>query len=145
MQLLTTLLSALVLAASTTASPAPATKREELIVVTPHIEIPTKGTVWITGSTELVKWDTSDIPPSGQNNTGTILLGYFDGTGSENLDFSKSPMFTVEGVDANIHTLILVTDNPLAHGFPLTAGNQTITVPFVPPRNTYIIARKSFM
>lgn len=33
--------------------------------------------------------------------------------------------------------------NPLAYGFPLTAGVQSVIVPDVPARNSYIVVRKS--
>jgi hypothetical protein len=33
-------------------------------------------------------------------------------------------------------------ENPLADGFLLTAGKQSITVPKVPKKNTYIVAGK---
>ena len=91
MQLLTTLLSALALAASTTAEPIPVAKRSELIVVSPPITSPRAGDMWPVGSSQIVTWDTSSIPQSGKNNTGTIVLGYNDGTGSENLDIGKPP------------------------------------------------------
>jgi hypothetical protein len=90
MQLLTTLLSVLALAASTTASPI-AAKRNELIVVSPSITSPHKGDTWSVGSVQVVTWDTFSIPPEGQHNTGTILLGFSDGTGSEHLDVGEPP------------------------------------------------------
>ncbi|KAI9458388.1 hypothetical protein BJY52DRAFT_1097319, partial [Lactarius psammicola] len=64
-----------------------------------------------------VVWDTDNIPPSGKNNIGTILLGYFDHDDSEHLDLR----------------------HPLATGFLLTAGDQSVTVPNVPLRDTYVI------
>lgn len=118
MQFLTTLLSALVLAVSTTATHIHTAKRSELIVVSPTITSPTAGVIWPVGSTQLVTWDTSDIPPSGQSNTGTILLGYYDNeSSSENLNYT----------------------NPLAYGFLLTAGCQSIVIPSVIYRDTYFI------
>ncbi|KAI9465066.1 hypothetical protein BJY52DRAFT_762522 [Lactarius psammicola] len=117
MQFFTALLSALALAVSTTATPVHLAERTELIVVSPHITSPTEGSIWPINSKQLVVWDTDNIPPSGENNTGTILLGYLDQDDSEHLDFR----------------------HPLATGFLLTAGNQNITVPKVPPKDTYII------
>ncbi|KAI0248623.1 hypothetical protein BJV78DRAFT_778497 [Lactifluus subvellereus] len=117
MQFLTTLLSALALAASTTASPISDPKRSELVVVSPTITSPHAGDSWPVGSNQNVTWDTSNIPPDGKNNTGTIVLGYDDGSGSENLDF----------------------ENPLATGFLLMAGSQQVKVPYVQYRSTYFV------
>ncbi|KAI9508336.1 hypothetical protein F5148DRAFT_1197422 [Russula earlei] len=114
MQLFTALLSVLALASSTTASPV---ERSDLIVVTPAITSPTKGSTWKIASNQFVKWDTSRIPPSASNQTGTILLGFYNGTRSENLD----------------------VDHPLAQGFKLTTGSQVVTVPNVPHRTTYFV------
>ncbi|KAH9045008.1 hypothetical protein EDB84DRAFT_1265972 [Lactarius hengduanensis] len=119
MQFFTALLSALVLAVSTTATPVHVAERGELIVVSPPITSPAKGAKWPTLSQQLVTWDTSNIPSSGRSNTGKILIGYFeDNDSSENLDW----------------------EHPLAEGFLLTAGSQSITVPNVPPKDTYFIA-----
>ena len=53
----------------------------------PHITAPNAADVWTVGSTQFVTWDTSDIPPSAMDSTGTLLLGYFDGgTHNEHLD-----------------------------------------------------------
>jgi len=121
MQFFTALLSALVLAVSTNATPVHVAERTdltELIVVVPQITSPVQGDIWRVNSTQTVTWNTSNIPESGKNNTGHILLGYVDGNStSENLDF--------------IH--------PLAAGFLLTAGCQNVTVPDVLPRTTYMI------
>ncbi|KAH9060459.1 hypothetical protein EDB87DRAFT_1562079 [Lactarius vividus] len=117
MQFFTALFSALVLAVSTTATPVHVAKRSELIVVSPTITSPTEGARWPILSQQVVTWDTSDIPPSGQNNTGRILLGYLeDGDDSEHLNWE------------------------LASGFLLTAGCQNVTVPLVRPRDTYVLA-----
>jgi len=126
MQFLTTFLSALALAASTTtaspiAAPAPdpaaITARSEFIVFSPQITSPSQGVTWPVGSQQTVQWDTSAIPLEGRNNTGFILLGFNNGTESENL----------------------LVDQPLAHGFLLTAGSQIITIPKVPHRTTYFV------
>lgn len=117
MQFFTALLSALVLAVSTTATPVHVAERGELIVVSPTITSPDERAIWPTLSQQLVTWDTSKIPPSGRNNTGRILLGYLeDNDSSEHLNWE------------------------LASGFLLTVGCQNITVPDVPPKNTYVIA-----
>ena len=90
MQLFTALLSALALISSVTASPAAAViRRSEDIVFTPQITEPTNGTIWVAGTTQEVMWDTSRIPKSGENYTGTIMLGFDNGTGSENLNYSR--------------------------------------------------------
>jgi hypothetical protein len=98
MQFLTTLLSALALAASTTtaspiAAPAPDSAaiaaRSELIVFSPHITSPSPGVTWPVGSQQTVQWDTSAIPVEGRNYTGFILLGFNNGTESENLLVGK--------------------------------------------------------
>lgn len=53
----------------------------------PPITAPRAGDVWTVGSTQLVTWNTDEIPPSAASNVGTLLLGYFDGdTPGENLD-----------------------------------------------------------
>ncbi|KAH8989051.1 hypothetical protein EDB92DRAFT_892011 [Lactarius akahatsu] len=119
MQFFTALLSALVLAVSTTATPIHVAERSELIVYSPTITSPTEGAIWPILSQQVVKWSTSGIPRDAQNNTGSILLGYLeDGDDSEHLDY----------------------EHPLAEGFFLTAGSQIITVPNVPLKDTYIIA-----
>jgi len=116
MQFFTLLLSALALAASTTASPIDIAKRNADIVVTPTVFSPRKGSVWTVGSKQVVQWQTSRIP-EGLNNTGEILLGYNNGTPSENLD----------------------VDHPLAQNFKLAAGRQTITIPNVPHGSQYFV------
>ena len=55
----------------------------------PPITAPRAGDVWTVGSTQKVTWDTSKIPPSAENNTGILLLGYYDESESENLDMGK--------------------------------------------------------
>ncbi|KAF8469389.1 hypothetical protein DFH94DRAFT_221890 [Russula ochroleuca] len=119
MQLFTALLSALALISSTTALPAPAVpvRRSEDIVVSPSIFEPAAGASWQISTTQYVKWQTSNIPQSARNYTGSIVLGFDDGTGSENLDY----------------------ENPLAHGFLLTSGGHPVTVPNVSPNNTYFV------
>ena len=44
----------------------------------PPITAPQARDVWTVRSTQLVSWNTDEIPPSAANNTGTLLLGYFD-------------------------------------------------------------------
>jgi hypothetical protein len=70
----------------------PLVARAGRIVWNPPITSPGAGDVWTVGSTQLVTWDTNEVPPYAVNNTGTLLLGYFDGDSpSENLDTSQSP------------------------------------------------------
>jgi len=53
----------------------------------PPVTAPKAGDVWTVRSTQLVSWNTDEIPPSAANNTGTLLLGYFDvNNEGENLD-----------------------------------------------------------
>ena len=65
----------------------PLVARGHQVVWNPPITAPEAGDVWTVGSTQLVTWDTDEIPPSAIDNTGTLLLGYFDPDGEgENLD-----------------------------------------------------------
>ena len=91
MKFFTAIVSVLALAVSTT-SATPIDARAELIVVTPHITSPADGDVWTVGSEQLVQWDTSAIPDEAKSQTGSIVLGFDDGTGSENLDYGKLPL-----------------------------------------------------
>ena len=57
----------------------------------PPVTAPKAGDVWTVRSTQLVTWNTNEIPPSAANNTGTLLLGYFGGyKEGENLDVGQS-------------------------------------------------------
>jgi hypothetical protein len=91
MQFFTTLLSALALAASTTTAN-PIAARSETIVVTPHITQPVAGVNWPSFSKQIVKWATDAIPPEAYNYTGEILLGFDNGTDSENLSRKPLPL-----------------------------------------------------
>jgi len=64
--------------------------------------------------------ETDDLPPDSQitNPDGVVILG-FQTDDSLNLDI----------------------DHPLAQNFKIRAGNVTVIVPDVPPRNNYIIVR----
>ncbi|KAH9977584.1 hypothetical protein BJV74DRAFT_901563 [Russula compacta] len=85
------------------------------IVIDPHITSPDAATVWTPGNDELVTWDTSTVPPTGDYN-GTLLLGY-QTDNSENLDL----------------------EHPLAVGFSLRDGSVRVTCPVVSPANNYIV------
>jgi len=138
MQFFTTLLSALVLAVSTTATPVRIAERAKLIVYGPPITSPQGGDTWFVGSKQVVSWDTTNMPPAAANYTGTIYLGYHeDGSISEHLDISE--LFECFGCHRT-HTRV---ENPLATGFLLSTGYQSVTVPYVVPRDRYIVARKS--
>jgi hypothetical protein len=50
---------------------------------------PQAGDVWTVGAPQNVTWDTSKIPPSAEDGTGTLLLGYYDDSGGENLDIGE--------------------------------------------------------
>merc|ERR1711977_214914 len=79
------------------------------IVISPEITSPTAETVWKAGSTVTVTWSTELLEeyPEAQNYTGTIYLGFTeDGSLNQNLD----------------------VDNPLADGFPLSAGTVSATL-----------------
>lgn len=92
MQLFATLLTALALVSSVTALPvavSDASRRSEDIVFSPTIKTPSQGTVWKIGSKQVVTWDASKVPQGAEGNTGTIMLGYNDNTGSENLDYGE--------------------------------------------------------
>ena len=93
MQLFTALLTALALVSSVTALPvavtSDASRRSDDIVFSPTIKTPSQGTVWKIGSKQVVTWDASNIPQGAEGNTGTIMLGYNDNTGSENLDYGE--------------------------------------------------------
>jgi hypothetical protein len=151
MQLIYTLFSALALAASTTASPATAAKREALIAIEPLIILPRADTVWRTAARETVKWDVSSIPSEARDYTISILLGYFSRDGTEHLNIGKLLRAPTchpcsQWRELTPHTLTLViTEHPLAQGIHVMDGKHTITVPPVPSKHSYFICRKSLM
>jgi len=112
------ILSALALAVSTTTA-TPIDARAALIVVAPPVTAPKAGDVWNVGDEQLVQWDTSKIPDEAKSYTGTIVLGYYEGDDDtdEHLDY----------------------ENPLAQGFLLTAGSQSVTVPNKPYGPSYFV------
>ena len=83
MQVLTMLLSAITLAASTTTTAAHIAARSEHGVVSPRITSPKKDDIWIINYRQLVAWDTSKIPPSAVNDTDSVVLSYDDARGSD--------------------------------------------------------------
>ncbi|KIK57146.1 hypothetical protein GYMLUDRAFT_46378 [Collybiopsis luxurians FD-317 M1] len=88
-------------------------------VVDPPITSPTASTVWHSGETVTVTWDTSNINASTLTNpNGEVVLGWMaNPTDSEHL----------------------MLNPPLAQNFPLIAGNVTFTVPSVVTRTNYIV------
>jgi hypothetical protein len=80
MQFFTVILSALALAVSTTtATPLDARATYNLNIIEPK-----EGDTWVSSATYLVKWDTSDMPPTPKfaSNTGSIFLALFQDPGS---------------------------------------------------------------
>jgi len=72
------------------ASASPLVARAAQGAWTPPVTAPKARDVWTVGSTQLVSWNTDEIPPSAANNTGTLLLGYFEGyKQGENLDIGQ--------------------------------------------------------
>ncbi|TFY81138.1 hypothetical protein EWM64_g2875 [Hericium alpestre] len=98
-------------------SPAGTRSLAERDVWSPPISSPSKGDVWTIGSTVTVSWDASNPPKTVTNNSGRLLLGYLDGTGSENLDI----------------------EHPLAQYFDLRDGKVDVSVPNVPSRDSCIV------
>ena len=84
------------------ASASPLVVRAGQGVWNPPITAPQAGDVWTVGSTQLVTWDTDQIPPSAADDTDTLLLGYFDDHGEgENLDIGQpncSILMLLQGV-----------------------------------------------
>jgi hypothetical protein len=113
MQLFAVLLTALALVSSTTALPVAVTpdasRRSEGIVYSPAIKSPSHGTVWKVGSKQLVTWDTSSLPAGAERNKGTIMLGYDDNTGSENLDYREFHSADPAGDCFRAHMLLCST------------------------------------
>ncbi|KAL7280155.1 hypothetical protein ACG7TL_006574 [Trametes sanguinea] len=86
--------------------------------VQPPITNPTAQTVWRVGETQIVTWDVAALngtPPS--NPTASIILGTLTPDGDEHL----------------------MIESPLVSGFPILAGNVSLTVPSVPSANNYIV------
>ncbi|KAF5374089.1 hypothetical protein D9615_008890 [Tricholomella constricta] len=112
-----TIVSALLLAASANNCNASPINAQSLIVFSPRITYPKAGMTWSIGSTHNVTWDTSNIPREKKGSMGRILLGY-NGTESENLD----------------------VEHPLATAFPIDHGRVSVTVPkHAKPRDDYFI------
>ncbi|KAJ4481973.1 hypothetical protein J3R30DRAFT_3699293 [Lentinula aciculospora] len=99
--------------------------REAEVVWSPTITYPDgNDTVWQSGPTVYnMTWYTDDIPEDAQNNTGVIMLGYFDNDDNdsdEHLDWKR----------------------PLASGFALTDGIAYFTIEpsrNLTTRNSYVL------
>jgi hypothetical protein len=91
MRLLTTLLSALALAASTTTvTAARSAARDEPSVVAPPITSINEGDKWLMGSQQTITWDTSGIPTTYQDNAADLVLYHVDESATQNPIFGKS-------------------------------------------------------
>ena len=64
------------------------------------ITAPQAGDVWAVGSSQNLTWDTSKIPHSAEDNTGILLLGYYDESEGENLDIGKPEYLTLRSFKA---------------------------------------------
>ncbi|KAI9059303.1 hypothetical protein FKP32DRAFT_1580200 [Trametes sanguinea] len=112
-QVITTLVLAVV--GVTLAKPVLLLNRDD---VQPPITNPTAQTVWRVGETQIVTWDVAALngtPPS--NPTASIILGTLTPDGDEHL----------------------MIESPLVSGFPILAGNVSLTVPSVPTADNYIV------
>ncbi|KAE9405686.1 hypothetical protein BT96DRAFT_1015411 [Gymnopus androsaceus JB14] len=88
-------------------------------VFDPTITSPTASTVWQSGQTVTVTWDTSNIPSQLSNPIGMVVLGFMaNSTDSEHL----------------------MLDSPLAQNFNISDGSVSFVVPSVVTRTDYIIA-----
>ncbi|KAI0313936.1 hypothetical protein OF83DRAFT_1064633 [Amylostereum chailletii] len=83
----------------------------------PPVISPKQGNLWKVGSSQTVMWDTQNPPSRVTNYQGKLLLGFLDGSGSEE-----------------------PRHHPLAQGFDLRDGQANIVVPNVPSKDTYIAA-----
>ena len=91
MQFLTTLLSALALAASTTTvTAARSAARDEPSVVAPPITSINEGDEWFVGSSQTITWDTSGIPSTYRDNMASLVLFHVDESASQNPHFGKA-------------------------------------------------------
>ena len=92
--------------------------------------------------------DTSTRPGQVSNPVGSVVLGFIqpDGSGGENLDIGQliELKYMFEFRLSQGHVTLLI-DNPLAQGFQLDDGQVTFTVPSVPTKNNYIVARAYLM
>ena len=66
-----------------------------------------------------------------------IVLGYIEDGTEEHLNLGKGGAPVIE---VSAYTIFL--EHPLADDFDITQGHIDVTVPYVDPRNDYIIVRK---
>ncbi|KAF5357136.1 hypothetical protein D9756_006816 [Leucocoprinus leucothites] len=81
-----------------------------LDVYTPRLLTPAAGAVWKIGTQQQVTWDTSSPPKQITNHNGTLIL-------------AKNGLLDYR--------------NPLARGFDIMSGRQTVTVPNVAAADDY--------
>ncbi|KAJ7195439.1 hypothetical protein GGX14DRAFT_545870 [Mycena pura] len=108
----TTLVSLLALAAAAAAAPL---QPQELVVISPQIISPAEGDCWPSGSTQMVVWDTSKIPPEYMHNHGMILLGH--------------PTTTYDSEGHRTTNENLNISCPLATDFEIGTGKTNVTIP----------------
>ncbi|KAG7092954.1 hypothetical protein E1B28_009256 [Marasmius oreades] len=89
--------------------------RKTLDVWSPKITSPTAGTVWVTGSTVNVTWDTSDAPKQISNGAAVMLRDDSGPVPPENPYLKES------------------------RSFDLRDGWVTVEVPNVPPADNYVL------
>jgi len=95
--------------------------RATLDVIDLPVVHPAAGDVWHVGDVQTVTWDTAPLPSNEQDKTGMILLGFYNHTSTD---------------PTNEH---LDTQNPLANGFLLSAGQINVTVPDKPELDSYFL------
>ncbi|KIK57160.1 hypothetical protein GYMLUDRAFT_263228 [Collybiopsis luxurians FD-317 M1] len=100
-------------------SPIPTlSSRKELIAWSPTITYPNERTVLKAGYGTYMSWKTDDMPEESKNSTGYIMLGWINGT------------------DTNEH---LDWRHPVASNFKYTDGKVNFTLPEnLEPRDDYI-------
>jgi hypothetical protein len=99
--------------------------------------------------------DISSLPEQISNPIGRVLLGFIDHDDPDsgfNLMLGEfAPWLSIEYCadydscfrrchETTINRFFCI-DSPLAEGFPITAGQVSLTVPDVPARSSYIVAR----
>ncbi|KAI0669232.1 hypothetical protein C8Q78DRAFT_1042331 [Trametes maxima] len=90
--------------------------------VSPPITNPTAGTVWKAGSTQTITWDVAALHGAQPSNPlAKLILGTVTPDGEENLMF----------------------ESPLLSGFPILDGNVSLTLPWLPSGDNYILCGRS--
>jgi hypothetical protein len=114
---------------------------------TVQITDPVFGDFWEIGFENPVKWTTSTIPTQAENDTVSILLGYYDNDNVEHVNpsklrFSPSRPALYFPYECCCSVLKSYADTPLASGFQLGSGNQVVTTPNVTNLATYFVVCK---